>query len=56
MIGNMMESTDDNELFVVEEQDDNMVEMVNDAEVDFVGKLEQFTQLLDDAKKISYPD
>ena len=32
-----------------DEEEDNMVEMVNDAEQDFVGWPEQFTKLLDDA-------
>ena len=54
MTGNIMESTNDNELFGIEEDNDNLVEMVNDVEEDFVGQPKQFTQLLDDAEKPLY--
>ena len=54
-IGNVMESIDDNELFGVEEEDDNLVETINDIEEDFVRKPEQFNQLLNDAEKPLYP-
>ena len=50
-----MESIDDNELFGVEEEDDNLVETINDTKEDFVRKLEQFNQLLNDAEKPLYP-
>ena len=46
----------DNELFGVEKEDNNLVEMVNDVEDDFVSQSEQFTQFLDNAEKPLYAD
>ena len=54
MTSNIIESTDVNVMFGIEEDDDKLVEMVNDAKEDFIGQAKQFTQLLYDVENPLY--